>query len=206
MFMKTWKIILTMCLCALFAVSCSEDEDADDQGNTYPSDIPTGKVAMNMYGMWALFPENVWGNSVDGSFLDDSLFPRECVKAYLKSDVTEGGYNTAIYFFRFKETISKASQADSIFQDYADMLRGSLDEGENDPNLIYIDFKESASTISTFPATRFETVDKKGYYQDNYLFTSGVNMFMVTISIADTLKTSAKYESCKEIINSFKLK
>ncbi|MFA6779925.1 MAG: hypothetical protein WCU80_09140 [Paludibacteraceae bacterium] len=217
--MKTWKFILTMCLCALIAVSCSKD---DDDPVLNPSDIPTGKVALDMYGMRAFFPENEWGNVVDSSYLSGAFFQRECVVTFLKSDFlkqdgspivdADGNltYLTNIYFSRFKEHVSDATEADSLINSYhSDFLEGLYDDSEtkSDPNLPVVSLSEvNFAQISTFPASRIETVNKSGFYQDNYFVYNNNKLYMLTISIADSLKDTQKYKDCLAIVNTLKLK
>lgn len=202
--MKKICFIISVLISAFVLSSCSKDED--EQIDSI-DDIPTGKVALDKYGMKVLFPDDGWGNSTETKWENLSQFARECVATFLKEDTAQGGaYTSVIYFSRFKDECQKG-QEDSLINDYHVILSGLLDEGENDPNLIYtkLSYVEFA-TIADHAASRIETSLKSDFYQDNYFIQNGNNLYMVTISIADSLKNTKKYKECLDIVNTLKFK
>lgn len=202
--MKKIGFIWAVLVSALFLGSCSKDNDSDLGGEDI-SDIPAGKVALNKYGVRAFFPEEGWGNSVETKWNSASSFARECTAAYFKEDRdSAGNYTTVIYFSRFLDECL-SGQTDSVINDFHVILEGLLDEGENDPSLEYVSVGDiEFATVSTYVGSRIETLDKKGFYQDNYFVQEGKHLYMITVSMPDSLKNSEKYNKCMEIVNSVK--
>ena len=215
--MKNWKLVLLLGLCSLFAVSCSKDDDEDgkeDVGRMDPKDIPTGYVALDKFGMRALFPENKWGNQVDEEFKKTSgyeaKFSRDCIAAYLKEDsiffAGHTSYTTVIYFCRLDQIFSSESEAEDLIAEYHYVLTGKWDQYNNDDNLEYekvseIDFakvgKETTGSV-------IETVDKFGYYQANYFVYKDNRLYMVTLSLENehVVANDEKYQGCMSVIES----
>ncbi|MBP5456231.1 MAG: hypothetical protein J6Y37_07000 [Paludibacteraceae bacterium] len=219
--MRNWKFLLLLAgLFALSLGSCSKDDDDDkiDVGRVDPDDIPTGYVALDKFGMRALFPEERWGNQIDNEFKAttgyEAQFSRDCIATYLKEDsiffAGHTSYNTIIYFCRLDQTFSSQEEAESLIAEYHYVMTGKWDINGNDPNLEYekvgeIDF---ATVGNEYTGSLIETWDKFGYYQANYFVYDSNRLYMITLSMDKQYKeeNNAKYEECMKIIKSLKFK
>lgn len=223
--MKNWKFYLMAGLCSLFvattATSCSDDDDdKTNLGNTDINDIPTGKVALDNYGMRAFFPKEGWGKFVWNKFQNmtgaSAEFSRDCVATYLQEDsisfAGQTSYQTVIYFNRFQSAFYSEAEADNLIADYHYIMDGMCDVDGNDPNLEYEKVSEIqfAQVGNKYNGSLIETLDKFGYYQANYFVYSAEkdSLYMVTLSInnEEVETNSAKYQDCMNIISTLKIK
>ncbi|MCQ2195096.1 MAG: hypothetical protein MJZ28_09130 [Paludibacteraceae bacterium] len=217
--MKNWKLLFLMCLCALFTVSCSKDDDGENLGDTPIEDIPTGYKKLDVYGMSALFlEESGWSNYTTNEFKNmtgySAQFNRDCIAAFLKEDsVTFAGhtaYRTVVYFSRFDKLFASESEVNDMIAEYRDVLDGMCDVEGNDPNLSFSKVGEvEFATIGKYTGSLIETLDKAYMYQANYFVydEETSRLYMVTLSLDEEHHEAAdaKYRECLAVVNSLKL-
>ena len=170
------------------------------------TEIPSGKVTFEKFGMQAYFPENEW--EYETSEMKIPGFKGECVNAYLKKSGEVIGnktkYSVYISFIRFASTFENDAAAnkriDEIKESYDYYTVIEIEEGKE---YLSVDPIKS-SQIGDYEAKLMKCKKINGSMEESYFIYQGKKLYWIAVVIPED-KISDYYAGCMEIINTLKI-